>query len=713
MVQETEKKHYFCNMKTLTRLIAALLCFAAFFSCKKIENAYSPVSINGSWVISAENNGNEWEERTADLIYDFDGKGHYTIRRCTGTAPSFQNGQVNAGESSFSRQDDKVYFAKYTDKEYLFESIPGTFTLVSSQSGQMTFDYKGTSNAKGYRFSRVERFNASGPASGGEQTINGTAIKEGNDLVGLITDKKTGKGIPGVTVSDGYDCVTTDENGVYQFKSNSLTRMVFYSTPSEYKIATGSGPSVPLFYKAVSPKGGRVRTDFSIEPLEGGKETSWTFIGIGDPQCATTSNVGRYGSETIPDIRQCVSSKKNVYAMTLGDIVFDSTDMWPSMKSSMSSVSTGSWYIPFFQTIGNHDHDSLKPDTSDDAMDDYLATSTFEDYFGPVNYSFNRGDVHIVSMDDIIATSQKSSSKSNKKTWSYSGGFTNAQVEWLKKDLSLVPDKGEKMIFICCHIPFRNSTANHYQDVLKLMEDFKEAHLMIGHTHYTQNYIYTSSHKAKGGLPIYEHIHGSACGAWWTSNSSSTVSGEPSGYTVYQIEGAHIKDWQFKGTRKESDFQLRVFDGNDIYYKTNYPLNWYTATQHVGSLTFTVKGNATLKNCFVAQVFNDDDTYWSVELRRKSTGAKIGDFKRLANGTCSNIAMSAYYYNKKNKTSDSYRSWTASHYWYFKPASGDPAGEIDWEVVATHRLPGSGNVSHSYSCSTMTKEADFEEEFYF
>ena len=93
---------------------------------------------------------------------------------------------------------------------------------------------------------------------------------------------------------------------------------------------------------------------------------------------------------------------------------------------------------------------------------------------------------------------------------------------------------------------------------------------------------------------------------------------------------------------KDEDFQLRVFDGNDIYYQSkSYPLNWYTASQKAGSGSITVKGSANLRYCFVAQVFNDDDTYWSVELRRKSTGEKIGSFKRLANKTCTNIAATA------------------------------------------------------------------------
>ncbi len=707
-----------------SKLILAVLLLASLTGCQK-EEVYEPVTINGTWVFSAKKDGGNWSDLKLSNIYVFDGTGGYIVKSLApgSTSVTYYQGKVYADESRFSQADKQTYSAKKSAEKYLFESFPGTFTLTASKADELTFDYSGPAGGDGYKLSKVSTFQDSTepdkpkPEEPDEPEdtqvkINGTVIQEGNDLAGLIEDKGSGKGIPGVIITDGYNCTKTDENGVYQFKSNALTRFIYYTTPADYKVEAPTSPSLPVFYKAVKPNGELLRTDFTLEKLSGGKETNWTFIGIGDPQCATSSNASRYNSETIPDIKKTTAGKSSVYAMTLGDIVFDSTDMWPTMRASMSAVHNGTSYIIFFQTIGNHDHDSLQPDTSDNLMDDYNATSTFGKYYGPVNYSFDRGDVHVVSMDDIIVTEQKSSSKSNGKTWSYSGGFTQAQIDWLKQDIALVDNKADKMIFICCHIPFKNSSANHYPDVLKLMDEFKEAHLMIGHTHYTQNYIYTNTHKGKGGLPLYEHIHGSACGAWWTKECSSTVSGEPSGYTVYDIEGAHIKDWFFKGTNKDKDFQLRVFDGNEIYYSSGYPINWYTASQKVGTYSFVVKGNSALKNCFVAQVFNDDDSNWSVALYKKSTGAKIGEFKRLANGTCSNAAMSAHYYNKKGKTSDSYRSWTASHYWYYKPASGNPATESDWEVVATQTIPG-GKVSHTYKCSTLTAEKNLEKEFHF
>ena len=83
----------------------------------------------------------------------------------------------------------------------------------------------------------------------GEGRINGTKIQEGNNLVGLITDSETGKGIAGVAVSDGYTFAVTDKNGVYQFVGNPLTRIVYYTTPSEYKVNLDEQTKQPVFYR--------------------------------------------------------------------------------------------------------------------------------------------------------------------------------------------------------------------------------------------------------------------------------------------------------------------------------------------------------------------------------------------------------------------------------------------------------------------------------
>ena len=554
--------------------------------------------------------------------------------------------------------------------------------------------------------------NNNGGNSGGDDeridVINGTDIEEGMTAVGLVSDANTGKGIPGVPVTDGYTYVTTDANGVYQMAANRYTRKVYLSVPENYAIPLDPGTHLPLFYSTKAFEKGKVnRNDFKLTPQA--VEEKFTLVMIGDPQCQNTNQINRYKTETVPSmlstLNQGIAEGRypHPYGMTLGDITFDSTDLWGGMKSTMSNLSLndGSWF-PIFQCIGNHDHNSLEQNS------DYDATGKFVENFGPTDYSFNRGKAHIIVMDDIQCTKVSSNSSPNRYTWSYTGGFTKIQYNWLKEDIALVADKADRVVFLCMHIPMRAGASSggsnfntdaFYKDVLGLLRGFKEAHIMIGHTHYTQNYIH-SSYVCKGGQPIYEHIHGAACGGWWSCDSN--VTGAPNGYSIYEVDGASVTDWVLKGTKTNADYQLCVYDGDQIYDGTNgYTYIWSRASNVGGSKNITAVGNANLKNAFVAEVFNDDDKNWKLEMFQN--GTKIGDFKRLANGSCCNICLTSYFFNELSKNTDTWTNKTASHYWYFVPASKKPSSEQNWEVRATQTIPASGK-THVYSCVALTTD---------
>ena len=534
-----------------------------------------------------------------------------------------------------------------------------------------------------------------------DETINGTAILSTNNTAGLISDASTGQGIPGVAVSDGYHVVVTDANGVYQMQRDTRCRKIYYSTPSAYEIALDSQNHLPHFFTdgILEPDGRRIRADFELTPL-GSLETDFTLLMIGDPQCTNNTEADRYINETIRDIKATASKSQyqNVYAMTLGDIVFDSSSMWGRMKFSMSNVQDNNGrYIPFFQTIGNHDHNSLVNDTSDDASDDYNATLEFVKHFGPTDYSFNRGDVHIISMDNIPVRNVKTTSKPNKLTWEYdAGGFSEEQYNWLLEDLAAVSGKENKMCMICLHIPFRGSGKPYNNQILELMAQFKQAHLMIGHTHYQQNYIYNKH--SLDGTPVYEHIHGAACGAWW--NSDCNLTGGPNGYTIYTVSGSTIKNWKMKGANKDEDYQLRVYDGNYVFTGTD-DFAWYNQDFYTSRASLRVNGFESARNSFVAEVFNDDKDYWAVEFWQN--GVKVGDFTRAEDSGIHNVAVCSYWFNELLKSTTSWNKDNSSHYWYYTPASGDPSSEENWEVRAYHTVPYSG-VVNTYSCSELTKD---------
>lgn len=523
--------------------------------------------------------------------------------------------------------------------------------------------------------------------------INGTTLGEGVDLAGVITDKDSGKGIAGVAVTDGYQYVKTDANGVYQMKRNSLARKVYYTVPAEYQIPLDETFHLPQFYSpGIMTSGQAYRCDFKLKKLDA-PETDFTLLMIGDPQCQAINEAARFLGETIPDIRRTMESGEyspNIYAVTLGDITFDSFYMFGPMVNTMKNIVVSGRYLPVFNSAGNHDHNSKVTATGDRNVDDYNAMEEYVKYFGPTDYSFDRGNAHIVVMDNVFVDKRSSNSSPNKATWSYTNELTDTQMEWLRQDIANVANPESKLVIFCSHQPVRsNDTKGNYAELMSLLGQFGEAHIMVGHTHYTQNYI----HKNVNGKDVYEHIHGAACGAWW--NSDSNVTGSPNGYNIYDVKGAKIEDWILKPTNRDAGYQMRIYDGNQQYRsennpeKTKYEINWYT-NFNIGS-TIKMKAFAAAKNSFVAEVFDDDSDYWTLEFWQN--GAKVGDFTRVADGGVSNMAICAFWFNDKGKNTDTWCNSTACHYWYYTPASGNPSEEQNWEVRATHAFPNGGSVT--------------------
>lgn len=542
--------------------------------------------------------------------------------------------------------------------------------------------------------------------------LNGTAISSDANMIGIVKDS-SGKPIAGVPVTDGYTYVVTDNNGVYQLVGSRYARKAYLSIPSGYEVPLDESNHLPAFFSpGTIVRDQQNRYDFTLTP-QTTPEDKFTLVMIGDPQCQTDAQVLRYTSESIPNIQSTLttfaSKYPNPYAITLGDITFDSTNTWEGMRNSMSNIKVGSRYLPFFQCIGNHDHNSQ-------TSTDFDATASFFENFGPTDYSFDRGNFHIIVMDDVLCTTTSTNSSPNRATWNYNGGFTTYQWKWLQADLELVQNKAEKCVILCCHIPFRSGSASggssvnksdaYYTEFLTALKAFKEAHIMIGHTHYPQNYIH-NSYRTKNGLPIYEHIHGAACGAWWSSNLNTN--GQPNGYSLYECDAKNgtITNWVAKSTKDDIGVQMRVYDGDQIYTGTKgYQYAWTTTTNGGagalnvgGSSNIFAKGNQVFKNAFVAAVWNDDSTNWKVELYQN--GAKVGDFKRLGDGGSCDVCVCSFFFNELNKNTTSWTTSTASHYWYYVPASAEPGSEKNWEVVATQTIPTSKE-TNVYRCSAFT-----------
>ena len=134
----------------------------------------------------------------------------------------------------------------------------------------------------------------------------------GNDLYGQITDNH-GQALAGVVVSDGYQNVVTNAKGWYQMKRNAKALYVNYSIPKGFKA------NASTFYKTLGAT--TKQYDFKLVKLAT-DEPHFNLLVMADPQAKINSDVQRFRTETMPDIKKTVeASTLPVYGLCLGDVV--------------------------------------------------------------------------------------------------------------------------------------------------------------------------------------------------------------------------------------------------------------------------------------------------------------------------------------------------------------------------------------------------------
>ena len=458
-----------------------------------------------------------------------------------------------------------------------------------------------------------------------------------DEPIGGTVTYSDGTPAAGISVSDGYTVVQTDAEGKYTLVPHIDTWYIYYSIPEDCQVPMENGH--PCFYKKFDRRA-NISYDFTLTKLAGGKESNFTLFCLADPQCriSTQENQSvrdgyRFQNESVPAIKGHVDTKSvPCYGVTLGDIVYSEgsrncVSFMPTMRGYMAQDKIG---MPIFQTMGNHDYADM-PWNADDTSStfDIKAQRAFEDCFGPINYTWNRGDAHIISMRNMHWSSNN--------TWNdYTMGFTSEQVEWLSQDLATVPK--DKLVIFCVHVPFvGNSSKTNAQTVVSMLQEFENCHIMSGHTHYNRNdpTTYTSN--------IYEHVHAALCGQWWWSDINGD--GVPNGYGVYDIEGNTIKNWYYMGVNdgmNYRDYQIRLYRG-DLKSGTE-------------DCTFEQKHG---HDVILANVFNADNVNWEIEIFADGVSEGLMEFIPEKKYTSSHLNV---YYSPIAVPSDSCQDWWAIGY---------------------------------------------------
>ncbi len=345
-----------------------------------------------------------------------------------------------------------------------------------------------------------------------------------------------GRGLSGVSVSDGISVVRSGTDGAFELVTDSSRPYVFLSLPSGYEIPTGPAGTASL-YKPLRPnEAGEMDTAWDLAPLPV-SDRSHAFLLLADPQTRDMDDVKLLHSQTVPDLQATVKRLGSVpvFGVGCGDIMYDRLEHYPRYEEAVNRMG-----IPCFQVLGNHDVEVL-------SKTDEASAATFMRFFGPTYYSFERGEIHYVVMDDVFWFGD-----------GYVGYIDQRQLDWLKADLAHL-ERGRTVVLFM-HIP--SFSTQHIRDgkekpgrsvvvvnrelLNRILEPY-EAHVIAGHMHETE-------HPVDHGIRI--HVCGAVCGAWWTGPICGD--GTPNGYGVFEVDGEEVT-WRYKSTGLPVDEQLRVY----------------------------------------------------------------------------------------------------------------------------------------------------------
>ena len=362
-------------------------------------------------------------------------------------------------------------------------------------------------------------------------TVKTTGIK-------VITGKVSygSSGVAGVAVTDGYTTVLTDASGNYKIPYSKAPEYIYYSTPHNHEIGR-AGTGLPVQYiKFDSSKltgynftlGAKMKSSTHLNYDDAAdKLGNWYLFVMADPQTHKDSQDNcykRFTKNVVTDIKAQVgrgynsacdssSGTNQAYGVMLGDVVWDSdSDAYHSTMKAALEVSDSGVY--WFACPGNHDYHYTN-----------RTITGFKNIYGPTRHSFNRGDVHVVCMNNVQYTSKTS----------YEAGFTADEFNWLRSDLAAVSK--DKCVVLCCHIQFfgggegTHLKSRYHDETLAELSKFANAYIFTGHRHSHKSYY----HKNYG---VFEVNHPAACGQFW--NTKVCADGTPAGYTIYTFNSIFV-----------------------------------------------------------------------------------------------------------------------------------------------------------------------------
>ena len=363
------------------------------------------------------------------------------------------------------------------------------------------------------------------------------------------------KGLPRVRVSNGREVVQTDSHGRYRLPIDDDT-IVFVIKPSGWMNPV-TADNLPRFYYVHKPAGsprseypgvaptGPLPESIDFALIEHEEPARFRVILFGDPQPKVQKEVDYLAHDVVEEL---VGTDAK-FGVTLGDIVGDNLSLYDSLTRAVGLIG-----VPWYYVLGNHDENY-------DSPDDRHADETFERVFGPSYYSFEYGRVHFLVLDDVIWTGRTDESKGR-----YDAGLGPRQLEFIRNDLSLVPE--DRLVVLMMHIPLEE--VRDRATLFRLLERRPHTLSLSAHWHIQKHCFFGPEKGWNGPEPHHHLVNVTACGGWWTGAPdevgvphATMRDGAPNGYSIITFDGDRYSI-EFKAARRPADYQMNIFAPEEV-----------------------------------------------------------------------------------------------------------------------------------------------------
>ncbi|MDO8683250.1 MAG: calcineurin-like phosphoesterase family protein [Armatimonadota bacterium] len=354
------------------------------------------------------------------------------------------------------------------------------------------------------------------------------------------------KGLKDVRVSNGRSITMTDEKGSYRLPINDDT-IIFVIKPSGWMVPVNADKQ-PLFfyihkpkgspklkYQGVSPTGPLpLSVDF---PLHRQNEPDrFTALFFGDSQPTSTYDVRNLAHDVVDEL----IGSDAFFGVTLGDIVGDHLELYPTLVPVMGKIG-----VPWYYVKGNHDTNY------DGAPGQDLTDETFERTFGPSYYSFDYGQVHFIAINNPYFENARG----------YRAELSLKQMAFLRNDLAMVPN--DQLVALMMHIPIIEMKDR--KEIYKLLETRPNTFSISAHVHMQEHFFLDKEDGWNGPEPHHHLVNVTTCGSWWLGAVDELLiphttmrDGAPNGYSIITFD-KNKYSIRFKAARRPADHQMSIF----------------------------------------------------------------------------------------------------------------------------------------------------------